>query len=116
MNDFEQVSVSFRGTREQGFELLQRLSEDDNFRRQVEGDPVAMLEQYGFDMTGAVPPVAKLAPKWEIKAMLWRMGRDEGNPFGNVEHETWRFRVLCVVYKFAALPFVERRPTPHDAR
>jgi putative modified peptide len=115
VNDSQQVSVNHLSTPAQGFELLSRLSQDDEFRAEVEADPATVLRLYGIDLTGAVPPGARLATKEQIRELLDEMGNEEGNPFGSVSDAAWRFQILGMVFRFAALPFVERAPARHGA-
>lgn len=104
-----ETTIVLRISAEQGHELLRRLAEDDDFRRELESDPAKVLAGYGIEISPpeAIPPSAKLASKEEIAALLQEMGEPD-DPFGRVQHHAWRYHLLGKVFSFGALPLIGR--------
>lgn len=115
MSDAGQVNVTFLGTPEQGRELLESLAEDDELRAEVEDNPAEVLRRFGVEVSGALPDKAQLAPKEEIKRLLGEMDR-QAPILGEVAPAALGFQILAIVFRFAALPFVERENARHGAR
>ena len=104
-----ETSIKLRTTPEQAYELLRRLSEDDEFRAALEADHSSVLSGYGIEISPpeALPQEAKLASKEDIQILLESMG-DPDDPFGRVTHAAWRFHLLGTVFSFGALPLLRR--------
>ena len=88
-------------------ELFERLISDGAFRDAVQKDPVGELYVYGIELSGpGVPSTGNLASPDEIRGL--RDGMREGDdPFGRAGG-TECLHVICVVFKFGALPFIQR--------
>ena len=104
-----ELRITLRITEEQGHELLRRLAEDDDFRREMEAKPAEVLASYGIeiDPPEAIPPAAQLASKDDIAILVESMGGAE-DPFGRVSHGAWRYHMLPQIFVFGALPLVGR--------
>lgn len=115
MSDAGQVNVTFSGTPEQRGELLRGLAEDDELRAEVEENPAEVLRRFGVEVSGALPERAQLAPKEEIERLLGEIDR-EAPVLGEIPPAAMGFQILAIVFRFAALPFVERENARHGAR
>ena len=108
------ITIKCWATNEKADELVARLATDRKFRAAVEADPVGELWHYGIELSGAgVPGTAKLASQSEFKALRTAMAdRDDvmGDP-----HGISCIRLICAVFKFGALPFLERGVLPNGA-
>jgi putative modified peptide len=101
------VIIKCWATKARADELFRKLASDEEFRRRVEKDPVGELYAYGIELSGpGVPSTAKLADRDEIQALREAMA-DDDDPLGRT-HGTWCFHLICVVFKFGALPFIQR--------
>jgi hypothetical protein len=101
------IVIKCWATKAKADELFERLISESAFRDAVEKDPVGELHAYGIELSGpGVPSTGKLASPEEIQML--RDGMREGDdPFGRAGG-TWCLHVICVVFKFGALPFIQR--------
>lgn len=106
------ITITLRITERQGYELLSRLAEDEEFRSEVEQDPAGVLARYGIEISPpeAIPESAQLASKESIAALLEEM-REGDDPFGRVGQNVWRLHLLKIFF-FGALPMIGRDDAP----
>ena len=109
MEEHDEITITLRITAEQGQELLRRLAEDDEFRRELERNPAEVLSGYGIEISPAeaIPSTASLASKEEIALLIGAMG-ERDDPFGRVSEHAWRYHLLGKVFAFGALPMIGR--------
>jgi hypothetical protein len=107
------ITITLRITEGQGYELLSRLAQDEEFRSEVEQDPAGVLARYGIEISPpeAIPESAQLASMESIAALLESM-REGEDPFGRVGHSVWRFHLIDKVLFFGALPMIGRDDAP----
>src|SRR4051794_5936289 len=107
MND--EPSITFSISREDAYEFLRQLAEDDDLRARVKADPGAELAERGIVIAPELlPETATLAGKHQIRELLVTLGDDPADLMGRPKAETWPFHLLNVVFMFGALPFVTR--------
>jgi hypothetical protein len=108
VND-EQPAITVATSREQAFEFVQQLAEDDEVRAAVAADPAGELANRGIVVPPELlPREVKLASKEDFAELLFVLGDDPQNIFGRPKGEAWLFHLLCFIWKFGALPFAQR--------
>jgi hypothetical protein len=112
--------VSAEGTitvaisRDEAYDFFKQLAEDDTARARLEADPATELANWGITVSpGLLPAEAKLASKEDIEELLVLLGDDPADKLGRPKGEAWLIHLLCVIWKFGALPFVQRA-AEHD--
>ena len=96
-------------TREEAYELLRQLIDDDDLRARMEEDPGRVLADRGIIIApDLLPERAKLASKGQMEELLLLLGDDPADKFGRPKGEAWLFHLLGFVFMLGALPFVER--------
>jgi hypothetical protein len=110
-------TITVNISRDEAFDFLSELAEDDDLRARVEADPGAELAQRGIDISpDLLPSEAKLASKDQIRELMLILGDDPANKFGRRKgEEAWPFHLLCWIFMFGALPFVQRVAEPDGA-
>lgn len=104
----EDPTIDVTLSREDAYAFLKSLTEDDDLRARVEADPRAELDRVGISIApGLLPDQARLASKGEMTELLYRLGDKEDNKFGNPEGEAWLGHLLCFIFMYGALPFLE---------
>jgi hypothetical protein len=112
----EDPSINVTATREEAYDFLLALTQDDELRSALAADPRGVLEEHGISIgEGLFPDHARLASKGQMKELLYRLGDDEDDKFGNPEGDAWLSHVLAHCFMYGALPFVERRAEPDGA-
>jgi hypothetical protein len=102
-------TISVTASREDAYNFLQALTDDDELRSRLETDPRGVLEEVGISLPeGLFPDHARLASKGQMKELLYRLGDKEDNKFGNPEGDAWLSHLLSFVFMWGALPFLER--------
>src|SRR3954447_10755681 len=113
MMDNQEPTITLTITREEAYEFLRQLAEDDDLRARVEADPGAELADRGIVIAPELlPQRAVLASKDQMAEMLILLGDDPANLLGRPKAEAWPFQLLSVVFSFGALPFVTREARP----
>jgi putative modified peptide len=109
VEEHDEITITLRVGQDQALELLRRLAEDDDFRREIESSPAQVLASYGIEITPpeAIPPRAQLASKEQIGVLLDAM-MTEDDPLGRVSHGAWRYQLLPNIFTFGALPMIGR--------
>jgi hypothetical protein len=102
-------SITAAISRDDAFEFLRQLAEDDELRARVEADPGAELAARGIAVSPELlPKRARLASKDQISEYLILLGDDPADKFGRPKGEAWFIHLLYIVFMFGALPFVQR--------
>jgi hypothetical protein len=90
---------------------------DDELRARIEADPSTELANRGIVISPELLPAeAKLASKEEIEELLHALGDDPADKLGRPRGQAWLVHLLCIIFRFGALPFVERKPAHDGAR
>jgi hypothetical protein len=107
----EGPAITVTAERKDAFQFVRALAQDDDLRARVEADPRGALREVGIDVPeGLLPDRARLASKSQMDVLLHKLGHDPDDPFGAPEGEAWLGHLLCFVYMWGALPFVQREP------
>jgi hypothetical protein len=115
MSDESTINVTI--SRDAAFDFITQLAEDDEVRAAVAARPAEELAERGIDIGAQlVPAEAKLASKEQFTELLVLLGDDPADKFGRPKGEAWHFHLLCFVFMFGALPFVEREALRDGAR
>jgi hypothetical protein len=103
-------------SRDEAFEFLKQLTEDDDLRAKVQADPGGVLADRGIEISRELlPEQARLASKEQIGELLVLLGDDPSDKLGRTKGESWPFHLLSTVFMFGALPFVQRDTEEHGA-
>lgn len=110
----EERTITVAISRDEAYDFLKQLAEDDDVRARIEADPGTELANRGIVISPQLlPEQAKLASKGQIEELLLLLGDDPADKLGRPRGEAWPFHLLCIVFRFGALPFV-RREAEHD--
>jgi len=110
----EERTITVAISRDEAYDFLKQLAEDDNVRARIESDPGTELANRGIAIAPQLLPAqAKLASKEQIEELLVLMGDDPADKLGRPRGEAWLVHLLGVIFRFGALPFVER-DAEHD--
>jgi hypothetical protein len=109
MMDNPEPTITLTISRDEAYEFLRELAEDDDLRARVEADPGGELAARGIVIARELlPEQARLASKDQIAELIVLLGDDPANLLGRPKAEAWPFQLLSVVFMFGALPFVQR--------
>lgn len=112
----EERTITVAISREEAYDFLKQLAEDDDVRARIEADPGSELANRGIVISPQlIPERAKLASKDQIAELLVLMGDDPEDKLGRPRGEAWLVHLLCVIFRFGALPFVQREAEPDGA-
>jgi hypothetical protein len=107
----EERTITVAISRDEAYDFLRELAEDDDLRARLEADPGSELANRGIVIPPQLLPAqARLASKAQIEDLLHSMGDDPDDKFGRPKGEAWLFHLLCFAFHFGALPFVQRDP------
>jgi hypothetical protein len=110
----DEPTIRIAISREDAYDFMKQLAEDDDLRARVEADPGAELANRGIVISPELLPAqATLASKKQIEELLVLLGDDPADKLGRPKGEAWPFHLLCFVFMFGALPFVQRE-AEHD--
>jgi hypothetical protein len=111
----EPTEIRLGMSREEAYDFLRRLAEDDEFRTELEANPREVLARYRVTISPdeAIPVGAKLPPKELVQDLLQEMG--EPDQFGRVSPEALGYGFLVFFWR-VALPFVEHDVERHLVR
>jgi hypothetical protein len=105
----EDPAINITASRADAYAFLKALTHDDELRAQLEANPREVLEGIGIFIAGGLfPDHARLASKGEMKELLYKLGDKEDDKLGNPEGEAWIGHLLCFIFMYGALPFLER--------
>jgi hypothetical protein len=105
----EDPAINVTASRADAYAFLQALTHDDELRAQLEANPREVLEGIGISIAeGLFPDHARLASKGEMKELLYKLGDKDDDKFGNPEGEAWIGHLLCFIFMYGALPFLDR--------
>lgn len=110
----EERTITVSISRDEAYDLLRQLAQDDDLRARIEADPGTELANRGIEISEQLLPAqAKLASKEQIEELLLVMGDDPADKFGRPKGDAWPFHLMAFVFMFGALPFVTRE-AEHD--
>jgi hypothetical protein len=110
----EGPTITVAISRDEAYDFLKQLAEDDDVRARIEADPGTELANRGIVISPELlPKRARLASKEQMAELLVLLGDDPADKLGRPKGEAWHFQLLCFVFMFGALPFV-RREARHD--
>jgi hypothetical protein len=113
----EEATITVAMSRDEAYDFLKELAEDDDVRARVEADPGTELANRGIVISRQLlPEQAQLASKEQIAELLASMGDDPADKLGRPKGEAWSFHLLCYVFMLGALPFAEREAEHDGAR
>ena len=110
----EERTITVAISRDEAYDFLKQLAEDDDVRARIEADPGTELANRGIAISPQLLPAqAKLASKEQIEELLVLLGDDPADKLSRPRGEAWLVHLLCVIFRFGALPFVQR-DAEHD--
>ena len=113
----EERTITVAMSREEAYDFLRQLAEDDDLRASVEADPATELANRGIAISPELLPAqVKLASKEQMQELLTLLGDDPADKFGRPRGEAWLFHLLCFITRYGALPFVQREAEHDGAR
>ena len=82
-------SINVTATREEAYDFLLALTQDDELRSALAADPRGVWRRRDLDRGRSATNHARLASKGQMKELLYRLGDDEDDKFGNPEGDAW---------------------------